>query len=65
MLLVAQRLIYEACLKCLRQYVWLHAFEKLLCVLLPGDLGVVPVQKQKWLGESTKGEKEWVFPLPK
>ena len=65
MLLVMQQLIYEACLKCLWQYVWLHTYEKLLRVLLPGDLGAVPAQKQKWLGESTKGEREWIFPPPK
>lgn len=65
MLLVTWQLIYEACLKCLWWYMWLHAYEKLLRVLSPGDLDAVPVQKQKWLGESTKGQRERVFPPPK
>lgn len=49
-----QRLIYESHFKCLWWYVWFHGCEKFLHVLLPSDLGVVPVQMQKWLGESTK-----------
>lgn len=65
MLLVTRQLIYEACLKCLWWYMWLHAYEKLLRVLSPGDLGAVPVQKQEWLGESTKGQRERVFPPSK
>lgn len=56
-----QRLIYESYFKCL----WWYECEKFLHVLLPSDLGVVPIQMQKWLGESTKEKTEWVFPSPK
>lgn len=66
MLLVMGRLIYEACFEVpVAVRVVARVWEAPACPLTWWLGCALPVQKQKWLGESTKGQRERVFPPPK